>query len=222
MWRWFVFGVAMVACCAPVQLARADTQVNVISVGRASVQLSINHGRPQTLTVGGTSPEGVKLLSSDGDIAMLEIEGKIKHLARGQGAAISSAAAASGPPAQGSATLYRDTRGHFIGQGSINGKSIQYLVDTGASSVAMNGSEARWAGVDYLAGKQTWVSTANGAVKAYQVTINTLKLGNITLHQVEGMVLEGDSPPIVLMGMSALNRLEMKYEGLTLTLSKKY
>jgi len=66
------------------------------------------------------------------------------------------------------------------------------------------------------------VHTANGNVVAYQVVINTLKLGSVTLHQLDGVVLEGSSPAVVLLGMSALSRLEMKREGIALTLIKKY
>ena len=57
---------------------------------------------------------------------------------------------------------------------------------------------------------------------AYRVTIATLKIGNITLNQVEASVLEGGSPSVVLLGMSALNRLEMKKQDIALTLTKKY
>ena len=66
------------------------------------------------------------------------------------------------------------------------------------------------------------VSTANGVVNAYRVTIATLKIGVITLNQVEANVLEGGSPQLVLLGMSALSRMDMKREDIALTLTKKY
>ncbi|PKO50253.1 MAG: TIGR02281 family clan AA aspartic protease, partial [Betaproteobacteria bacterium HGW-Betaproteobacteria-20] len=66
------------------------------------------------------------------------------------------------------------------------------------------------------------VSTANGVVTAYRVTIANLKIGAVTLNQVEASVLEGGSPSIVLLGMSALNRLDMKRHDIALTLTKKY
>ncbi|HQR61024.1 MAG TPA: retropepsin-like aspartic protease [Methylophilaceae bacterium] len=200
-------------------LASADTQVNVVSLYHGGAVLLINHGKPQTIEAGDTSPEGVKLISSDGGTAILEIEGRIKELAAGQGAAISSPIAQS---QSGSVSLYRDTNGHYFGHGSINGRSFKYMVDTGASAVAMSSAEAQRLGIDYLAGKPAMAATAAGVVRVYQVSINSLKLGAITFYQVQGMVVEGDSPIVVLLGNSVLTRMDMKYEGMVLKLTKKY
>jgi len=59
-------------------------------------------------------------------------------------------------------------------------------------------------------------------MKSFAVSLNSLKIGNLVLHQVEAVVIEGSSPPLVLLGMSALNRLQMKHEGIALTLTKKF
>jgi aspartyl protease family protein len=118
--------------------------------------------------------------------------------------------------------LYSDSAGHYLADGQINGVTLKFLVDTGASVVAMNSSDARQVGIDYKKGKRIPLHTANGIVHGYQVVINSLKMGGVTLHQVDAVVNEGDSPPVVLLGMSALNRLDMKREGITLTLTKKY
>lgn len=197
----------------------ADTQVNVVDLYDGAAVLVINHGKQQTLEAGRTSPEGVRLISSDGSTAVLEIEGRLKELGVGQGAAISSPGEQS---SGGSVTLYRDSGGHYYGQGSINGRSFKYMVDTGASAVAMSSSEAKRLGIDYLAGRPGMASTAAGVVKVYQVSINNLKLGAITLYQVQAVVVDGDAPPVVLLGNSALGRMDMKYEGIALKLTKKY
>jgi aspartyl protease family protein len=126
---------------------------------RGSVDLSINHGESQRLEVNDTSPEGVKLISSDGSTAVLEIEGRVKELGVGQSTAIGSSA----PQSQNdSVFLYRDTNGHYFGQGSINGRSFKYMVDTGASAVAMSSAEAGRLGIDSLAGKPGMAATAAG------------------------------------------------------------
>ena len=65
-------------------------------------------------------------------------------------------------------------------------------------------------------------STANGVVQVYRIKLNTLKIGSIVLNNVDAAVIEGGSPPIVLLGMSALNRLDMKHDNSMLTLTKKY
>lgn len=59
-------------------------------------------------------------------------------------------------------------------------------------------------------------------VQVYRVKLNTLKIGIIVLNNVDVAVIEGGSPPVVLLGMSALNRLDMKRDNSILTLTKKY
>lgn len=197
----------------------ADVQVNVVGLYSGKALLVINGGRPQMLTVGQNSPEGVKLLAADSKRAVLEVEGHRKELAMGQAVSVTGTGAS---PNQQSATLYADHAGHFFTEGQINGKTLKFLLDTGATGVVMNSGDARYAGIDYKRGEVIPVQTAAGLVKAYRVTLNSLKLGGIVLNQVEGMVLEGGSPPHVLLGMSALQRLEMKRDGIALTLTKKY
>ena len=197
----------------------ADTRVNVVGLFSGKAVLVINGGAPRTLAVGQASPEGVKLISADSSLAMLEIEGKRRELAMGQGAAI---AASSGTTSAGSMTLYANPDGHFLGEGTINGKPVRFLVDTGATAVSMSSAQARRLGIDYVAGHESASSTAAGVVRSWNVTLNMVKLGSITLNQVDGTVIDGDSPPIVLLGMSALNRIDMKRDGIAMTLTKKF
>ncbi|MDX9952136.1 MAG: TIGR02281 family clan AA aspartic protease [Methylophilaceae bacterium] len=197
--------------------ALADTQVNVAGLFSGKAVLVINNGKPQTVSVGQTTAEGVKLLAADSGRAVLEIEGKRREVTMGQ--AVSVGSRESGPA---SVTLYANAAGHHIADGLINGVPFKFIVDTGATSIAMNSGDAKKAGIDFLRGERVPVHTANGVVTAYRVDINTLKIGSVVLHQVEGMVLEGSSPAVILLGMSALNRLEMKREGIALTLIKKY
>lgn len=199
-------------------MAFANTQVNVVGLFTNKAVLVINNGKPRTLSVGQVSPEGVKLISANSQTAVLEIEGKRRELAMGQ--AVSVGGAVSSEPS--SVTLYANSAGHHLADGQINGVPMKFIVDTGATSIAMNSGDAKRADIDYKKGAQILVHTANGNVVAYQVVINTLKLGSVTLHQVDGVVLEGSSPAVVLLGMSALSRLEMKREGIALTLIKKY
>jgi aspartyl protease family protein len=196
----------------------ADTQVNVVGLFTGKAVLVINNGKPRTLSVGQSSVEGVKLISADSQKAVLEIEGKRRELAMGQ--AVSVGGGASDQPT--SVTLYANSAGHHLVDGQVNGVPLKFLVDTGATSIAMNSADARRAGIDYTKGAQVPVHTASGNVSAYRVVVNTLKLGTVVLHQVDAIVLEGSSPSVALLGMSALNRLEMKREGIALTLIKKY
>jgi aspartyl protease family protein len=98
---------------------------------------------------------------------------------------------------------------------------MTFLVDTGATAIAINAAEARRIGLDYKSGQAISVGTAAGVVPAWRVKFNTVKVGGITVNQVEGMVVEsGLSVP--LLGMSFLNRMEMKRDGPTMTLIQRY
>lgn len=198
-------------------LCMADTQVNIVGLFNDKAVVIINGGKPKTLSIGQTS-DGVKLLSANSTIATLLIEGKTKQLGMGQAASVGGSATT----ANASVTLYANAEGHFISDCQINGATLKFLLDTGATSVALNSGDAKFANIDYKSGTPVQVSTANGVVNAYHVTIANLKIGSITLSQVEANVVEGGSPSIVLLGMSALNRLDMKRQDIALTLTKKY
>lgn len=207
--------LCLTVCSMP---AGADTHVNVVGLFSGKAVLVINGGAPRTLAIGQVTPEGVKLISADSAQAVLEVEGRRRTLGMGRGASVSADVVARGQ----SVTLYADPAGHFFGEGSINGKPVKFLLDTGATAVSMSSAQARRLGIDYMVGREGATSTAGGVVKAWQVSLNSVKLGDMTLNQVMGLVIEGNAPPFALLGMSALNRVEMKRDGIAMTLTKKY
>ncbi len=198
--------------------AIADTRVNVVGLFSNKAMVIINGANPKMLSAGQTV-NGVKLVSSDSNAGTFIIEGKRQVLKMGQAASV---AASTGLTNNSPVSLYADERGHFFGNLNVNGASIKYVVDTGASAVAFNSGDAKFAKIDYEKGEKVAISTANGVVNAYMVKLNTLKLGTITLNNVEAVVTEGGSPPYVLLGMSALNRLDMQRNNSIMTLTKKY
>lgn len=214
--RCFLVAIS-IFCCLLSPSVHADTRVNIVGLFSNKAVLMINGGKPQTLSIGQTV-DGVKLIAADSSSATLLIEGKTKQLGMGQAASVGDAVASS----NASITLYADTRGHFVSNCRINGASLKFLIDTGATTVALNSGDAKFANIDYKKGEPVLMSTANGVVTAYRVTIATLKIGGITLNQVEASVLEGGFPSVVLMGMSVLNRMDVKNQGSTMTLTKKY
>ena len=211
-----IFLVCVICCLtAP---ALAATQLNVVGLFSNKAVIAINGSAPQTISAGQTK-NGVKLISADSESATFLVEGKQQTLKMGQAASVAGgSASANNSPV----SLYADQAGHFFGNLSINGASLKYVVDTGATTVALNSGDAKFAKIDYEKGERINMSTANGEVSAYLVKLNTLKVGTIILNNIDATVNEGGSPTVVLLGMSALNRLDMKRENSIMTLSKKY
>ena len=207
--------VAISLLTAPVLAA---TQLNVVGLFNGKAVVAINGSAPQTISAGQTK-SGVKLISASSDSATFLVEGKQQTLKMGQAASI---AGGNAPTNNSPVSLYADQAGHYFGNLSINGASLKYVVDTGATTVALNSGDAKFAKIDYEKGERINMQTANGDVSAYLVKINTLKIGSIILNNVVATVNEGGSPPVVLLGMTALTQMSMKNENSILTLSKKY
>lgn len=212
-----VIGIALMTASATA--AAADIDVIGLTAGKAMV--IINGGKPRMLAAGQTSPEGVKLLAATSESATFEFAGKRQTLTTGQHGALGSAAS-SGGGSGGSVSVTADSRGHFITTGTVNGISMRFLVDTGASSVALSVDDAKRAGVNYLAGARGRVQTANGIAVAHMVKLDSVRVGDISMNNVDAMVIDSDKLGISLLGMSFLNRMEMKRNGDTLTLIKRF
>lgn len=191
------------------------TSVSVVGLFKDKAIVSIDGGKPRTLGVGQTMG-GVKLLAADSDSASFDVDGKRRTLSMGQSFA---GGAATGE--RQSVALTADARGHFAAAGSLNGYPMSFLVDTGATAIAINATEARRIGLDYKAGQAVGVGTAAGMVPAWRVKFNTVKIGGITLNQVDGLVVE-TGLDVPLLGMSFLNRMEMRRDGQTMTLTQRY
>ena len=202
--------------CALVKPAwAADISVVALFPGRAMV--IVDKGKPRTMRAGETYA-GVTLISSTSDEAIVSIDGKQQRLHIGEGVY----SALSVQSERATVVLMPDKNGHFVSLGSINGGSVRFLVDTGATMVSMSVDEARRAGVNYLAGERGYSQTANGVTAIYRVKLAKVTLGDITLQDIDGMVHENGTLPIVLLGMSFLGKLEMRREGSSLTLTKRY
>lgn len=191
------------------------TSVSVVGLYRDKAIVSIDGGKPRTLSRGQTV-QGVTLIAADSDRARLDVDGQRRTLGMGQ-----SFAGGAQTGARQTVALTADARGHFAANGSLNGYPVTFLVDTGATSIAISAAEARRLGLDYRAGPAARVNTAAGAVPAWPVTFNTVKVGAVSLNQVAGLVVESGLD-VPLLGMSFLNRMDMKRDGQTMTLTRRY
>ncbi|HHH43447.1 MAG TPA: TIGR02281 family clan AA aspartic protease [Gammaproteobacteria bacterium] len=197
-------------------LAVKDIHVVALFRDRAVVMID---GKRHLLGAGETSPEGVRLISADSAGAVLEYGGeRLERQLDGR------VRAAVKPRDTGEDVhIFRDSMGMFKTVGSINGLPVSFLVDTGASSVAMNAAQARRLGIDYhVEGEPTWVSTASDVVRAYRVRLDIVKVGSIQLRNVTAIVMEGPQPSEALLGMSYLSRVQLINQGDRLILRRRY
>ncbi|HWH41612.1 MAG TPA: TIGR02281 family clan AA aspartic protease [Usitatibacter sp.] len=207
----------LAAIAASLATATLATDVNVIGLFPGKALVVIDRGAPRMLAVGQRTPEGVVLLSADSRAAELEIDGRRERLEMGRHFETSSAA--SGPQ---HVTLAPDGRGHFSAEGAINDAHVRFLVDTGATFVTLPAAEAARLGIDAEKGRPAVSQTANGNVLVRRVTLDRVKVGDITLYNVDAVVQDGPGLDMTLLGMSFLNRTEMRADGANLVLTKRY
>ncbi len=203
--------------CFAMSASGASWAVSVTLVGLfpGKAVVVINGQDPRILSAGQKTAENVTLISTASGTAVFDIEGKKLTLELGQ-----HFVPVSG---KGDATLsiFADGQGHHWTTGQVNGKTIRFLVDTGATTVSLPAAFARIAGIDYLKGQRGFVQTANGANVAYRVRLDTLTVGDITIHQVDATVMESGLD-VALLGMSFLSRTDMKRDGANLVLTKRF
>ena len=206
------------ALCMLIASASAvAVDVRVVGLFQDRAVISID-GRQRILRVGQTSPEGIRLVSADSESALLEVEGQQIR------ASLDSRVSASKKARTVSEVrIQRDRSGMYFTVGSINALPVNFLVDTGATQIAMNGAHARRLGIDYrVVGEPAVVTTASGVERAWAVRLDTVRVGEIELRNIPAMVLDGAQPETILLGMSFLGKLQISNEGQLMTLRQKY
>jgi aspartyl protease family protein len=149
---------------------------------------------------------------------VLEIDGVKQTLEMGQHFETAAASEGSGRP---SVTVGRDGNGHFMTDAQVNGGHVRFMIDTGATLVALPLADAQRLGIDYTKGRAGYSILADGRrVPSWRVTLDSVTVGDVTVFNVEGSVTQGNGMP--LLGMSFLSRMEMRNEGQNLTLTKRY
>lgn len=207
----------LILLCAPIQGA---TRIDVLGLFNGMAVLKV-HGERRVLKTGQTSPEGIRLVESTSAYAVVEIDGIRKKLtlsnnAAGIGTEFKSAE-------KSSVRILPDKHGMYMVPGRINHSTVRFMVDTGASLVAMSSALARRLGIDYrMAGIPARASTAAGVVEAFRVRLNNVQVGDIRISNVEAMVVMGDHPDQPLLGMSFLEKVQIEREGKIMLLQSKY
>jgi aspartyl protease family protein len=187
------------------------------SMGADKALLMID-GQPQMLAV-GASARGVTLRRLADGQAEVEVAGRTLLLRLG---AAPSRVGGEGAPTAGSSeiVLPMGPGGHFSAQGTINGRAVNFMVDTGATTVAMSQSEANRIGLDWKRGRPGMTNTANGAVPVYAVNLTSVRVGEVEIANVAAVIVPSDMP-MVLLGNSFLNRFTMRRDSDVMRLQRK-
>ncbi len=217
--RAVLLSLAGVAALLP-PLATAQS-VALRGVLGSKALLVIDGGTPRALAA-GDSLQDVRVLQVSGDTAEVEIKGRRQTLRLGEAPiSLGGRGAAAGDPALGRRVVLKaDNRGHFIERGQINGKTMVYMVDTGASSVAIGRSDAERMGLPFLKGQPVMMRTANGDAQGWSLRLDSVRVGDVEVFGVDAVVAPL-AMPYVLLGNSFLAHVQMTRQGSEMVLERR-
>lgn len=214
---------ALALCLALPAAAWAQTAVSLQGRLGNKALLVVSGGAPRAVAPGETH-QGVKVLSTNGDQAVVLVDGQRLTLRVGDapvnlGATHKGEGTAGGSGGGNKVVLNSDGRGHFFADGRINNRQARFMVDTGATTIAMGSAEADRLGITYKNGRPVRMNTANGQAQGWLVKLNEVRVGQVTVYEVEAVVTQQEMPAI-LLGNSFLNRFDMQRSGQQMTLTK--
>ena len=197
-------------------LCAGGALAQTVSMGGSlgSNALLVIDGKPRNVAVGSTV-EGIRLISVSGNDAVVDVKCKRVTLHLG-GAQVNLGGALSEGGGR-RIVLSAESGGHFFSGGNINGKSVRFMVDTGATNVALSQEDAERIGIDYKNGQRTVSRTANGVIATYRTTLTSVRVGDVVVYNVDATIVPGHMTH-VLLGNSFLTRFQMKRENEQLTL----
>jgi aspartyl protease family protein len=202
---------------AAVGIAHAQSVMLTGTIGSRAI-LIVNGGAPKTVAVGETF-QGVKLLSLAGEQATVEAGGK--RVALRMDTPVSIGGAGPGSGGGNRIVLPADSRGHFMTQGTINGRTVNFMLDTGATAIGLSAADAQRIGLDFSKGQPIRMNTANGTAVGYRVRLNSVRVGDVEVYDVDAVVSQ-QPMPYVLLGNSFINRFSMRRDADQMVLEKRY
>ena len=208
-----VLGLAFLLVVA--STAADATTVRVIALFTNKALLEVD-GQQKVVSKGETF-SGVFLQSASGRGAVVVIEGKTMDLELNK-----TIAGNFKKRKKISLRIVPNTHGMYFTRGTINGKSTNFLVDTGATHVTMSGREAKSLNIDFKKGVRSHAQTAAAVVPVWQVKLDTVEVGGIKLNNISATVIDGDHPSEVLLGNSFLRHTRIEQAGSVLEISKRY
>ena len=221
VWKHLTIALLFLGC----QLVAADEgELRVVALFKNAAMVEYA-GKQKMYRNGQQITANIQLVKADPHSATFLVDGKRHELTIQQGGFIAnySESEQTVNKLNKVAKILRNNNGMYMTPGFINGVSVQFLVDTGASQVAMNERVAKQVGLLYkIDGERIPVSTAAGIVPAWRATLKKVRVGGIELRNIEALVVKGVGPGEVLLGMSFLNRVKIEDNGQIMQLIKKY
>lgn len=212
---------AAVQLAAVAGVAHAASSVTLTgSIGSRAI-LIVNGNPPKTVAV-GESYQGVKLVSLQAEQAVVELEGKRVNLRMDTPVSIGGGAGGAGSSGSGNrVVLSADSRGHFMTQGAINGRPVTFMLDTGATTVALSMADAQRIGLDYSKGQPVQINTANGVAPGFRLRLDSVRVGDVEVYDIDAIVSQ-QGMPFVLLGNSFINRFSMRRDADQMVLEKRF
>lgn len=199
-------------------MSYANNDLNIVVKGLfKNNALVIIDGKQRLLKKGKTSPEGITLISANSKEAKIRFNDKVHVLSLSK-----DVGASYTKPTVSEIRLQRGDNGHYFTPGTINGRQTNFMVDTGASSVAMSSADADSIGLSYKDARKVRVNTASGLSDAFEVKLRSVAIGSVKVNNVNALVIEGIYPITILLGNSFLSQVEMKVDEGVLVLQKPY
>ena len=195
--------------------AQAATQVQVVGLFPGAAVLNVD-GLRKLVKVGQTGPGGVQVISADSRGAVLRVDGVERPYSLSRESSAGFAA-----PGKSQTSIARGGDGHYRVAGSIGGQPMQFLVDTGATSVAIGAAEADRMGLDYRSGQPIALRTANGNAQGWRIKLPSVRVGDVELRDVDA-VITPQAMPYVLLGNSFLTQFQMTRLNDQMVLEKRF
>lgn len=190
--------------------------VEIVGLFRDTAVIRVPGGE-RMLRLGETTDQGVTLVSANAREAVVAYQGE-QHTV-----GLSNRVSGSFQQAQVSqVSIPADDLGQYRIRGAINHNYVDFLIDTGASVVALSSADAESLGIDYTLGQKGTVQTAQGNAESYFLTLDRVTVAGITAHNVQAAVISGRYPLDVLLGMSFLKQVSLQETGGVLTLVQKH
>ncbi len=210
---------AVTTLCATLWLAQWPAQAQSVALAGllgSKALLVVDANAPRAVGV-GEDYKGVKVIATTADEATIEVKGARRTVRLGE-APVSVGSRTGGAKR---ITIMADSRGHFVNSGTINGQAMQYMVDTGASTIAIGRADADRMGLKYQSGQPVRVNTANGVAQGWRMKIDSVRIGEVEVFGIEA-IITSQSMPYVLLGNSFLSEFQMTRNNEQMVLEKRH